>query len=73
MPIPSDAFIEDALSNADALAATPQYRLTQVDGIRTLERVTTDEPIDGLLEDHEVSALILECLDAGHILRIQTA
>jgi len=68
----SDAFIEDAISDADALAASAQYRLTQADGTLTLKRVKPGEHTEGLLEDHEVSALVLECLDAGHTLRILT-
>lgn len=70
MPIPSDAFIDDAISDDDALAASIRYRLTEVDGVLTLQRASPDDPSEGLLEDHEVSALVLECLDAGHALRL---
>lgn len=64
----SDAFIEDALSDADALAASILYRATRAHGQLTLQRVGPNESTEGALEDHELIALVLERLDAGQTL-----
>jgi len=61
----SDAFFDDALSNADAIAASILYRATEANGQLTLHRVGPDESTEGALEDHELIALVLERLDAG--------